>query len=58
VPKFPRPIGHVNVELKTIVSEIPSFSIIRVDVVNDRMSPMFVNLMPRTVGVLCSRMAE
>jgi hypothetical protein len=35
-------ISHVNVEVKTHISEIALVSIIKVDVVNDRMSLIFI----------------
>jgi hypothetical protein len=59
--KSSRAINRINVELKTNVSEISSVSIFRVDVVNDRMSLIFIpvfKLMPLPIGVLCSRRAE
>jgi hypothetical protein len=42
VPTFSRAISRVNVKLKTNVSEISSVYIIRVDVVNDRISLIFI----------------
>jgi hypothetical protein len=42
VPKFSRPISRVNVEIKTEVSEISSVSIIRVDVMNDLATLIYV----------------
>jgi hypothetical protein len=42
VLKFSPAISRVDVELKPSVSEIWSVSIIRVDVVNDRISLMFI----------------
>jgi hypothetical protein len=39
---FSRAIGHVNVKLKNDVSEVSSVSIIRVDVMNGRMSLIFI----------------
>jgi hypothetical protein len=61
VLKSSRAISRVNVELKTNVTEISSVSIIRVDVVNDHMSLIFIlvcQTMPLHIGVLCSRRAE
>jgi hypothetical protein len=40
--KFPRALSSVKVELKTNVSEFSLVSIIRVDMVNDRVSLMFI----------------
>jgi hypothetical protein len=42
--KCSRAISRVNIELRTNVSGIPPVSIIRVDVVNDRMSLIFDDL--------------
>jgi hypothetical protein len=42
VLKCSRAINRINVELKINVSEISSVSIFRVDVVNDRMSLIFI----------------
>jgi hypothetical protein len=61
VLKSSQAISHVNAELKTNVSEISSVSIIRVDVVNDHMSLIFIPVCqtdPLPIGVLCSRRAE
>jgi hypothetical protein len=46
VLKFSRAIGRVNVPLKTSVSQISSVSIIRVGVVNGRMSLIFIPVCP------------
>lgn len=44
VPESSRAISHVNVELKTKVTGNPSVSTIRVDVVNDHISLIFIPL--------------
>jgi hypothetical protein len=51
--------SHVNVELKTSVSEI-SVSIMRVDVLNDHTSPIWIvcQIDALSFGIVCSRRAE
>jgi hypothetical protein len=58
--EFSRAIIHVNVELKTDVSEISSTSVFRADVVNDNLLLIyqFVRSMPLPIGVLCCKRAE
>jgi hypothetical protein len=59
--KYSRAISRVNVELKANVSEISSVSTIRFDVVNDRISLIFIPFVksrPLSIGVLCSKRSE